>query len=354
MPLNIEFRVQCQNIPAYEWLGLLTLCFAPFASHILVGMPPLVLTSGRAIPWHRRLNLLNPTTIAWRYLMTTDRRLRTRRRHWTPEAMAVASAVFWTAAGRWDGAAVRAPGYQGRLFRPPPAATTPLLSTPSLGVAVVTVQGLMAVYQAVAVAGTGHPLFDGVANVFVSLAIISLFRILPARWLTQDFNFRDYDDYDDDDDGGGGGGDDDKSLATPLLDCASPDLQSPWCPAAILLRGGFMLVLLAVFAAQALHIVAWFHATTSVSAVSEHLLYHSLITATITIFTFQLLRPDGDSTVLPCINSPWYTAYTILWYLAAVYVVVINGLETRRTSCGVYTTLPASAGLDAQLCAPYA
>ncbi len=349
-----EFHLQGGSIRPYEWLALITLCFAPFAAHILVGLAPTVMTCTSPPPWHARINLYNPIVILWRYLMVADRRLRCRPGQWTPALMAVTSVVFWTAKG-WDGSAAHMRRHKLLLIRPPPRNTVDILSAPMLGVAVVTAQGALAVYQIGAVVAQGRAMFDAMPNVFLPLAIISLFRLLPARWLAYDFAFQNASDMD----------------AIPLCDLDEPEdienghnhqqeqgeeageLESQLSASALILRTLFMAALLGVFVGQIFHILEWPHGHFTVAAVSEHLLYHTLIATALAIYSFHLVRGEADSTVLPSINSLWFTVYTIAWYLMAVYVIVVNGMETRRTYCGIYTTLSPSAGQDASLCAGF-
>ncbi len=355
--MPIQFHFQSQTIPAYEWLELITLCLTPYATHILVGLAPSVVTSLPPPPWHKWINLYNPTTILWRYLMVADRRVRCRAGYWTPAMMAVTNAIFWTGRG-WDGSEAAVRKYQRWLVRTPTKSTVELLSAPMVAVVVVIGQGGLALYQAIAIAAQGRLMFDGLASVFLPLSIVSLFRLLPARWLAVDFAFRNAGDHDGDgiplqdldhpfvfaEDNVGDGAD-----ADPF---AAAQFESQVSYAAVLLRFTFMLLILLLFVAQVFHIMDWFHNAFSVASVSEHLLYHMLTTVTLVVFTTYLVRGEGNTTVLPCVNSPWYTCYTIFWYLFGLYVIILNCLETRRTSCGIYTTLAPSAGQDSVICPP--
>jgi hypothetical protein len=114
---------QSAGIPINEWLAQLTLCFAPFAAHILNGVPTTVTTKHSSPSWTSRINFYNPTRILWRYVMIADRRIRCK--NWTAEDMAASNAAFLVGAdssgsvipsgttGRW----ARLCGYHGQESR---------------------------------------------------------------------------------------------------------------------------------------------------------------------------------------------------------------------------------------------
>jgi hypothetical protein len=58
----------------------------------------------------------------------------------------------------------------------------------------------------------------------------------------------------------------------------------------------------------------------------------------------------NDTTIIPCIKSPFYMAYTCILFSLAVLVIILTALETRRTKCGVYTTYPERLGWDRYIC----
>jgi hypothetical protein len=65
-PIDIARRAagvpyQSAGIPFNEWLAQLTLCFAPFAAHILSGVPTTVMAEHSSPSWTSRINFYNPT-----------------------------------------------------------------------------------------------------------------------------------------------------------------------------------------------------------------------------------------------------------------------------------------------------
>jgi hypothetical protein len=69
-------EVQNQGITFPDWIGILTLCFAPLIAHVLSGAPRPSYLSPTRPTWHDQLTHYNPTSILWRYAAITDRRIR--------------------------------------------------------------------------------------------------------------------------------------------------------------------------------------------------------------------------------------------------------------------------------------
>ncbi|KAK3384169.1 hypothetical protein B0T24DRAFT_715921 [Lasiosphaeria ovina] len=196
-PVPYQFLVQSQNVSVSEWFAQLTLCFAPLAGHVLVGIPTLVNRTGRPIPLSRRIPLFNPITIAWRYVMIADRRLRCN--GWTPAHMAATNAVFLEGdVGRWTSSEAAMERYlaPSSLIKAPPKSHVDLISVSMLGTLVVVFQGAQALYESVIAAALKSMLIRGPASVFMPIAISSLVRLFAAPWITQDFAFRDWEDWD--------------------------------------------------------------------------------------------------------------------------------------------------------------
>jgi len=360
-------HLQSQDIKFNEWLSQFTQCLAPWATHILVGVPTIVNLTDEPIPWHRHIPLYNPLSIYWRYLIICDRRLRCR--DWSPECMAATCTMFWDGS-RWSSTERDAEEHLHRL-RPPPYSRTPILSTPMLGTMIVLLQGSQALYEVFQVASSGFVLTQGVAGVFFPIAVSSLFRLAPAFWITNDFAFRN-------------GRSKDLEASFPateltnlsnrttasqteraedsvmppvggLIDTGHPnfDDQTHW--KAIVLRIAVMAINIAIFVGQVLHIAHGFTFSTwqSASGVALHFLYHSLMGTMVVLFPYYLYRKRGDDLAIACLNSKWYTNWTIAWYLGAVAVITINAVEMRRTYCGAYTTYLPASGLDKELCGFY-
>ncbi|KAG7292160.1 hypothetical protein NEMBOFW57_002195 [Staphylotrichum longicolle] len=375
-PLNAEtygIHLQSQNIQFNEWLAQLTQCLAPWATHVLVGVPTIVNLTDEPIPWHWYIPLYNPISILWRYLVICDRRLRCR--EWTPGRMAATCTMFWDGK-RWSSTELEAEEHLDRLRKPPPYTRTPILSVPMLGTMVVLIQGSQALYELVKVSSSGVLLTQGVASVFFFIAVASLFRLAPAFWITQDFAFRD---------GRGSIGCDEGPRApVPALElselrmrAASPCIESSHSngtiptaegaadsapkpmpfegqmhPKAIVWRTAVMSLIFAIFVSQIYHIAHGFASSRSspASTIALHILYHSLMGVMVILFPYFLCRGGADDVAIACMNSTWYTAWTVVWYLGAATVIAINALEMRRTHCGAYTTYLPSAEMDERLC----
>lgn len=371
-PINPEvlgIHPQSQGIKLNEWFAQFTQCLAPWVAHVLVGVPAIVNLTDKPIPWHRHIPLYNPLSIYWRYLIICDRRLRCR--DWNSGRMATTCTMFWDGS-RWSSTELETDQHLPRLVRPPPYSRTPIFSVPMLGTLVVVLQGSQALYEVFQVGTSGFVLTQGVAGVFLPIAISSLFRLAPSFWITNDFAFRD---------GRGGsdwGGSGAPTLAVELTSLPTratdtstsngiqptaenmanhnpPPFERQTHPKAIALRAVVVAMNMAIFVGQILHIPQGFTLGywQSASGVGLHFLYHSLMGAIILLFPYYLYRKRADDAAIACMNARWYTIWTIVWYLGAATVITINAVEMRRTFCGAYTTYLPSAGLDTQLCKFY-
>ncbi|KAH8587510.1 hypothetical protein B0O99DRAFT_526663 [Bisporella sp. PMI_857] len=376
--LSSGLRIQSQNIQINEWLAQLTLCFAPLAAHIFIGVPTLVNRTGHPIPSHKMIPLFNPITILWRYAIIANRRIQFKNK-WTPKVMAATNAAFFyekslsSSEAKIDQVLVL-------IQRWPSSTRTAILSISMLGSLIVVFQGVQALYEVTITARHGFMLSQGVGAVFTPLAIVSLFRLIPATWITQDFAFSDEKYCEEDPDippinatgqeprgedppqpiqmqalphrmEVDGDGRNETSKCTPIQSF----FKSKVCWASMLFRFGILAVNAAVFVNQCFHITGHhtFGGTQSVSGLLIHFLYHIMTMVMLVLFTIYFMRGKVQDTMIPCINSKWYLIYTVIWYALAVVVVVVNALEMRRTSCGVYTTYSPSSGLDGELCRFY-
>jgi hypothetical protein len=67
--------------------------------------------------------------------------------------------------------------------------------------------------------------------------------------------------------------------------------------------------------------------------------YLVLIIGVMLIVSAHFWIGNTATTVLPNIDATWYKMYTGLLILLALAAMVISGLETRRSSCGIYNTM---------------
>lgn len=78
-------------------------------------------------------------------------------------------------------------------------------------------------------------------------------------------------------------------------------------------------------------------------------IYIVLGAGSIATISFYLFRCGNSmTTVLPCLTSWWYQAYTILLLAASITMLVLSGIYTRRTPCGKYTLL--TSDFDNEVC----
>lgn len=292
--------------------------------------------------------------------------------------MAAANASFLYVKG-WSSSEANLDQQLG-ILRQPPSNRIAIFSISMLGSLIVVVQGLQALYEVAVTAKHGFMLTQGVGATFTPLAIVSLFRLMSAPWITQDFAFVDKKDYDDDRDilptnetdqaerqgddhpqgiqmqslSHGTEVDGDNRDETPEDIPIQPVFKNQRYWASILLRFGILASVAAIFIGQCFHIIGHpFGCRQSVSGLIMHFLYHIMSTVMLVLFTVYLTCGKGQDTMIPCINSMWYLIYTVIWYAFAVAVITVNALEMRRTSCGVYSTFPPSSRLDEELCRFY-
>src|SRR5436305_1660559 len=74
----------------------------------------------------------------------------------------------------------------------------------------------------------------------------------------------------------------------------------------------------------------------SLSAVVTVVYYLLFLTCTISTFLIYILKERDNTTVIPCIESPFCKAYTYSLFLLSIGYIVVFALETRRTACGLY------------------
>ena len=405
---------QSAGIPFNEWLAQLTLCFAPFAAHILNGVPTTVMTEHSSPSWTSRINFYNPTSILWRYLMITDRRIRCK--NWTAEDMAGSNAAFFVGAdssrsvipsattGRWDGSVDIMLRSQRWLVRRPPRSRVSLLSVSVISTLVVVAQGIQALYELVAQIKTGVPYIQGLSGVFLPLAIFSLTRLPPAMWLSTEFAYgaidsgrpepvilttntgpgmtrrlararlrparfgpANEDHYPEPSDSVEIDFDKQQQRVSYLEDHQDEHLpsdsirnnedkmqpQTYW--PAVLFRLIIVLILLGFVLVGIGHLLTnkEFTGEFNAAGITEHFLYSVWVFVTLVIFVVYGVRGEADTTIIPCVASRWYLAYTLIWYAGAVAVIVLNSVQLRRTKCGLYTTYTVEEGLDDKLCAMF-
>lgn len=241
-----------------------------------------------------------------------------------------------------------------------------MLSISTIGTLIVTIQGVQAFYELAQQMQTGVVLIQAIAGLFIPLAIGSLFRLPAALWLSDDFGY-------------GTAVDDSKNLVlgftrtrskgyrqltddemrpggTGQIDYSEYDHLHPqrYIPA-ILFRAAVLIFIAALIFGFGLgHILSHTRKMAEsfgASKLSIHVTYLLMLAVLFILCLWYFARGYATTTLIPCINSVWYTVFTIFWYCLIVVAFVINCLEMRRTSCGIYTTDLVSDKKDDALCA---
>jgi hypothetical protein len=351
---DISFKYQSQSISFSEWLSLLTLAFAPLVAHIFVGVARPIILSGE-IPWQERVCHYNPTSIFWRYFAITDRRCRAK--EWTRYDLAATNAVFWDGK-HWDGSVHILMRKKHEATYLPSRNRISWASGSVLHTLIVTLQGIQAVYVVVYNstdddAVSGHP----ISYVFFPLAILGLLRLPAALWLTAEYGYRECEDL---------------ALqnvcdevemnllsqerAPPIDDTLISRQFHPqrsWRGIAV--RAGFLGVLLLLTATIVSDLLRDRGPATkhTLSAVLTGIYYLFFLVCTTSFFLISLWQKQDDTTVIPWIDTQTYKVYTSSLFLLSVVYVVVTALETRRTACGLYTTIHAEWGRDRAICKSY-
>lgn len=203
---------------------------------------------------------------------------------------------------------------------------------------------MQAIYDLIAnttsrVPNSGHP----ISYVFFPLAIFGLIRLPAALWLTEEYGYHECEESEPPCQ---------KHSESSLSSHKQPHPQSSW--RGILVRAFFVGVLIVLVVLTLCFFILNFKSGTRISSAAfvSQLFYLFFLTSTFAIISTFVLR-KGNTAIIPCIQSTWYKAYTYLLFSLAVFFVVVSALETRRTKCGLYTTVPIDWGKDDLMCQFY-
>ncbi|KAI4601669.1 hypothetical protein KJ359_011800 [Pestalotiopsis sp. 9143b] len=347
-----NLRVQSQDISFADWVSLLTLCLAPLVAHILAGAPsPSILTLSKP-RWHDRICVLNPTTILCRYAAIVDRRIRARGQ-WGTIDVAAANALFWTCRG-WDGSEPMALGALPLCTLLPERGTVCPLSAEMLKTVVVTMQGVQSLVCVVggAVGTVMYNQYFGLDWVFGPLSIMGLLRLFAAPWLTSDFAYS----------GRAAGTATSESLPRATADHWKDSVDS-LCIAngvddqvVVRYRSSsywpsrcFRVLYLSLLISCWLIAVWWTFIKPclyptglplTASAFMAGAFYVFALGFTIAIFGYYYVWGEAATTLLPCAGETWYKVYSVVMMAFIAVVILLAALETNKTACGAYSSLP--------------
>ena len=383
------FTIQFQHLGFSNFVSLLTLCLAPLGFHIVGGAPdPVVLDREHPPGWKYRIYHLNPTSIYWRYYNITLRWARAKT--WTDTELAPANAIFWVGGEKkWNGSEDMVLPTKTLITKE--ASKYPVrdrvLSTATLNTLVITFQGIQSLVGVVKGRPLGrYALAVALPNVFQPLAIAGLFRLLCSVWLCNDY-------YSNIDEKKLKAFVDSKLRAlqrttalspaqlmtlpplqsqqeTALASAESTGLSPPQSrqeteleptestslpPLQYQLAFGVKVFFLFTTGSLLGLSLSYFKPNSRITAGTASTLGVNLLYTIFLLFTFftaviYTMKGQTNTTIIPCINSRWYKAYTYLLFGSAFLITIFVALETRMTACGQFTTYPAWLNYDYLLC----
>jgi hypothetical protein len=211
-------------------------------------------------------------------------------------------------------------------------------------------------------------LVQAIAGLFLPLAIGSLFRLPCAFWLSDEYAYyipsngpedislgysnarpRGYAEANEDEEQGSII----QSLNTGRHESKISNLRSQRYWGTFIYRLVILLALVGIVFGFGLgHLVSRriFQEDFSASKLSIHFTYLFFSGTFFILAMWYFAREQATTTMIPCINSLWYTAFTVVWYSMVLATFIINAIEMRRTFCGVYTTSTPGEDMDKAMC----
>jgi hypothetical protein len=319
---------------------LLTLALAPLLAHIFVGGPQIVVLSPRKPKWLDIACIYNPTTIVWRYYSIAVRRATAT--NWKTYDAAVANCAFWTGTS-WDGSLSIAKIARPSCTRVGTQSCIRLLSKSAAQTVIVALQGAQTETDLI----NSWKHLDsaeeiGLPNIFAFITLIGLFRLLVAPWLVEDFSFVDFDEQN--------AVDVRAKMRDDVVLEITEYIRNSWRLWAI------RILLFATLTAQLVPAMllskpvgdrGLIYTATRV-ALLVFAIY--LVLATLGVFFWQMARGNDMQVVPPAVNTGFYKVYTVSVYVGLLTLFMVACLETRRTFCGVYTTIPKGRDMDVGTC----
>jgi hypothetical protein len=381
LPLSI--RSSAEEIELADWFLIITQCLAPLLVHILVGIPSAVYLHSSRPAWHDKITFYNPTTIIWRYFVITDRRIRAK--NWNAFDMAATNARFWTG-DRWDGSEYIMERSKLYLTRVADAPRIKFNSQETVETIIVAVQGMQAILNISKGFAGGWQV--SISTMFFPLALIGLLRLPATFWLSEEATYTDHRSIvgvevegakNQDDDTYSNyrtnldsekllmesPGSDSSSLAskkspstkplltirysvepneTPPYTAHRPNSWRGWLVRLFFLISILSLAMLSI--TLTLPFLNFWDVFMSVTSYIQAWFYSFMLTMTfIIIAKYSNDERTSTTTVLPCIHALWYKIYTGLLFAMMCIFFLFAALETKKSTCGAFTTFPAIFGV---------
>ncbi len=272
--------------------------------------------------------------------------------------MAATNAIFWTAHG-WDGSEGMISKGQTFCTRLPQGKRVKILSATSIKTLIVTLQGVQAIYMVIrGVAGHHYQALSATTHaldlIFLPLSIFGLLRLPAALWLTEDYSYADYN---------GATANSavsnldnwvsaenltpnnlDTLTSVDITDLPDISAQYNFHPSTSwrsrISRATSLVLILGLLSISLLYTTPYLNAPTfTLTSLLLGVSCVALLTATGIILGIYFLYGSSTTTVIPCIGSRWYKIYTCFLITLMVVLIIVAALETRKSSCGTYTTL---------------
>jgi hypothetical protein len=378
----ILFTLQSQHIPYQSWFGYFTLCFAPLIAHLVGGVkPPVVIPSHSKSPsWWAYLPHFNPISVIWRWYAIADRRLRACA--WDGADMAACNAVFWDSKkARWDGSEDIMLRSRAWIIKVPEQKHASLLSTSSFTTLVLAFQGAEAVLGMYSFSSiTAAQIFEGwnLPSLFAPVAIMSLFGLPAALWLSDDYVYWDVSHRGSDSERNDAGmlvrtiEEADGSLleldprtskratttaADPLLSAGpsqlsqltttdKPRVHSTRTRIALAYRIWWLISINGLLVPAAVHTAFTLFGNPrsfpyfSLTSLLVLIMYFILSASAILITTTYILLGRTHTTIIPCVHAIWYKVLTMVLAAIGLATLIVAVLETRQLLDGTVNTLP--------------
>jgi hypothetical protein len=193
------------------------------------------------------------------------------------------------------------------------------LSGSTLATITMTVQGAYSVFIVLTYGST-----SSLADFFAPLAVIGMFRLQSAFWLSNEGAYLPFGNWDS------------PIMTTPFEARVSEELYSARGRRGVVFRSWWICSMAGLAGydlysstAALFAISTWAHGDCMyASNILERVFYTVLTVGALTIHSFYVLRGQSRTTLIPCIQTMWYKIYTYLLILLALLGIAFSAVET--------------------------